>query len=222
RGRNSGPGLVVLASVVVLASLTLLLSALWLPGADRLVESAAQSALQAGRQWELPLSIALVVLAGALVWRLLRRDLLLRFGLPVALQARVGDWLGLPTAIEAFLVRPVVALSRTLAQLDDRVIDAGVRGVAWSARRVSSLFALRGEWTFDGAVRALSALTLSTAEGSRATDDRVVDAAVEGGAQAVAVAGQTSRRLQTGQAHHYYVMLAAGLIVMLAILVVPR
>jgi len=212
------PSKTELASLGVLAFVTLLLSAVWLPGADRFVESMTGGALEEGAAWELTASVAVIAFAFVLVWQLIRRGRLLTLGLPERLQVMAADWLGVPTATHVMVVRPIEALAAALARLDDRVIDAGVRGVAWLARRVSALASIHGEWTFDGIVRGLATLTLGTARASGATDDLGVDAAVEAGARSVGVAGEASRRLQTGESHHYYVIIAVGLAVMLVVL----
>ncbi len=219
---RDGVGRTELASLAALASLTLLLSALWLPAAHGLVEAAAPGRLPAGADWELVVGVAAIVLAFALAWWLLHRGLLGTLGLPGARQAAAADWLGLPTATRALVVGPVLALSRTLAQFDDHVVDAGVRGVARLARRGAALVSLRGEWTFDGAVRALSVLTLGAARASRLGDELGIDAAAEGSARSIGLAGRASRRLQTGQTQHYYVILALGVLLMLALLAMAR
>ena len=199
-----------------LALLTLALSVAWLPGADRWVEAATGGALVAPSAWELPATLALLVAGFALVWLL--RGHLLTLGLPERLRAPAADWLWLPAATETVIERPVWMLSRALARLDDRVIDAGIRAVAWLALRVSALFSRRGEWTFDGLVHAAAAMTVGSAHATRRADDHGVDGAVEAGARGVGIAGASSRRLQTGQSHHYYVMIAVGLGVMLIVL----
>jgi NADH:ubiquinone oxidoreductase subunit 5 (subunit L)/multisubunit Na+/H+ antiporter MnhA subunit len=199
-----------------LAVLTLTLSVAWLPGADRWVEAATGGALVAPKAWELPATLALLVGGLAVVW-LLRRHLL-AMGLPERLRAPAADWLWLPAATEAVIVRPVSMLSRALARLDDRVIDAGIRAVGWVALRVSAVFSRRGEWTFDGLVEATVAMTIGSASATRRADDHGIDGAVEAGARGVGLAGTSSRRLQTGQSHHYYVMIAVGLGVMLIVL----
>jgi NADH:ubiquinone oxidoreductase subunit 5 (subunit L)/multisubunit Na+/H+ antiporter MnhA subunit len=199
-----------------LALLTVALSVAWLPGADRWVEAATGGALVAPKAWELPATLALLVAGFAVVW-LLRRHLL-AMGLPERLRAPAADWLWLPAATEAVIVRPVLMLSRALARLDDRVIDAGIRAVGWVALRVSAVFSRRGEWTFDGLVHAIAAMTLGSASATRRADDYGIDGAVEAGARGVGLAGASSRRLQTGQSHHYYVMIAVGLGVMLIVL----
>lgn len=218
QARRYRPSRTELASLGVLASATLLLSAVWLPGGDSFVESVTGGVLEASAAWELMASVVVVAVAFLMAWQLFRRRGLLTLGLPHGLQVPAADWLGLPTATRAMAVRPIEALAAALARLDDRVIDAGVRGVAWLGRRVSLLLSIRGEWSFDGAVRGIAALTLGTARASGATDDFGVDALVEAGARGVGLAGVASRRLQTGQSHHYYAIIAAGLAVMLAVL----
>ncbi len=199
-----------------LALVTLALSIAWLPGAARWVEAMAGGALVAPTAWELPATLALLVAGLAMVW--LRRSHLLTLGLPERLRALAADWLWLPAATETVIVRPVLMLSRALARLDDRVIDAGIRAVGWVALRVSAVFSRRGEWTFDGLVQATAAVTIGSASATRRADDHGIDGAVEAGARGVGLAGASSRRLQTGQSHHYYVMIAVGLGVMLIVL----
>ena len=166
--------------------------------------------------WELPATLAVLVAGFAVVWLL--RGQLLTLGLPERLRSPAADWLWLPAATETVIVRPVLMLSRSLARLDDRVIDAGIRAVGWVALRVSAVFSRRGEWTFDGLVQATVAMTIGSAGATRRADDYGIDGAVEAGARGVGLAGASSRRLQTGLSHHYYVMIAVGLGVMLIVL----
>lgn len=212
------PGRVEVASVAALAAITVLLSVLWLPGAGPLVEAATGGVLAPTARWELVVSLATLGAAIALTWRLVQRGRLVTLGLPADVQSVAGDWLGLPAATRRVVIDPIVALSRSLARFDDRVVDAGVRGIARLAAFVSRLFSQPIESTIDGAVRAIAAATMGAATGSRATDEGAVDAAVEGSARGVGFAGHASRRLQTGLAHHYYVIQAAGLAVTAIIL----
>ena len=82
--------------------------------------------------------------------------------------------------------------------------------------------AFRDVVTVDGAVRAVAAGTLLTADVSRAADERGVDGTVEGTGRAVGRAGQESRRLQTGMSHEYLQLIAAGLGVALLVLAIAR
>lgn len=212
------PGRVEIGSLTVLAAITLALSGLWLPGAGRLVEAATGGVLVEGGPWELGAGLATIAAAFGLTGWLWRRGRLVTLGLPPRLQAAAGDWLGLPAATRLVVIDHVLALSQSLARFDDRVVDAGVRGAARVAAVVSRLASRRAEWTIDGAVHAVAAATVRLAVGSRVTDEAAIDGAVEGGARGVGLAGHASRHLQTGLAHHYYVILAAGVAVTAAIL----
>jgi hypothetical protein len=65
-------------------------------------------------------------------------------------------------------------------------------------------------------------MALRAARGSRASDERALDAAVEGIGREVGVVGRQSRRVQTGLAHHYYVIAAAGVGIIVAVLAYLR
>ena len=205
-------------SLAVLAAATLGLSLLWLPGVDGLVEQATGGALFRSTPWELPVSLAMIVLALGTVWLFARQRRLGTLGLPGGVQEAAADWLGLPAATRLLVVTPVITLSRLLARFDDLVVDAGVRGVGHVAEAASRLFSIRVEWTFDGVVHAVATTTLQAALGSRTTDEAGIDGAVEGAARAVGSLGAQSRRLQTGLVHHYYVVLASGLAASIAVL----
>lgn len=216
------PGAVVVAGMAFLAAITLLLSALWLPGARPIAEQLAGGRLPDGSPAEAVAGL-LIVLTGlfAAGW-LWRRGALATLTLAPRTQAIVGDWLALPVLTRNLVVMPVVSVSRLLARIDDRVIDAGVRRAAWLASAVSRLFARRGEFAIDGIVQGLAAAALLTAEGSRVADDRGIDGAVEATGRGVGFGGHQSRRLQTGQSHHYYVIAAVGFAAIAATLVVFR
>ena len=216
------PGRVETWSMAALASITVALSVLWLPGAARLVEEFAGAPLADGAIWQTALAIGSLGAAVALVLLLQGRGRLVTLGLSPSTQARAGDWLGLPRATWILVVLPVTALSRLLRAFDDRVIDAGVRRAAWLAGVMSRLFSRRFEVTIDGVVRLIAGMTDSTAVRSRFADDSGVDAAVEAAGRGVGIAGHQSRRLQTGQSHEYFVILAAGLALMAVVLVVYR
>lgn len=230
-------------SLGVLAAITIALSVLWLPGIGKVLERATGGELYEAPLWELvvTLAVAAAVTAGVFwVYRTGRLNALAPAG-PLGLAA---DWYGLARLSRVTVVDPTLALSRGLARFDERVVDAGVRGAERLTRTLSRLAWRRSEWSLDafvrglgsavglgargtraadersidGAVRALAALTIKGADASRTTDDRVVDGAVEGSAWIVGVGGHASRKLQTGQAHHYYAIVAVGFVVATAVL----
>ncbi len=200
-----------------LAFATLALSALWLPGAGELVEDATGGALVAGEAWELAASVAAVAAAAGLIALLDRQGRLATLGLPERVRSGAAAWLGLPALSKHLVVDPVLALSRALAALDDRVVDAGVRAAVWVAGAVSRLLAWWGERGVDGVVQGVAGMTLHGADLSRATDERAVDRAVEELARGTTQAGRQSQRLQTGMSHHYYLLVALGLVAVVAV-----
>ena len=206
------PSRVELGAMAVLAAASVALAALWLPPAERLVERATAGDLAGGAAWELLAEVLVLLAAGVGLWWLVRRGRLSGLGMPSGVRVHAADWLGLPAATNALAVAPVLLSSRALARLDDRVIDAGVRGVGALARLLARLFALRIEWTFDGVVRLVTLATWRAALVSRVSDERAIDEAVERTARAVDEGGARSRRLQTGLAHHYYLIVGGGLL----------
>jgi NADH-quinone oxidoreductase subunit L len=208
-------------ALAVLASFSVVLGVLWLPRADSVVEGLTGGELVGAAGFELVISLTLVAAASVVALSLWRSDALLSLGLPASVSRAVARWLGLPSVARA-VVDGVLALSRLLARFDDRVIDAGVRGAAALAALVSRLLALRAELSVDSVVRAVTGATVMAARGSRATDERTVDGAVEGLAKGIAAAGRDTRRLQTGLSHQYYVLVAAGLAMLVGVLAVAR
>ncbi|MDQ3353730.1 MAG: NADH-quinone oxidoreductase subunit L [Actinomycetota bacterium] len=194
-----------------LAAATLALSVLWLPGASDLIEEATGGVLFVGETWELAASVAAVAAAAGLIALLARQGRLATLALPPRVQAGVAAWLGLPALSKHLVVDPVLALSRALATIDDRVVDAGVRAASWVAASLSRLVATWSERGVDGLVHGVAGMTLRGATVSRLADERAVDRAVEELARGTSLAGHQSRRLQTGMSHHYYVMIALGL-----------
>lgn len=219
---EDAPPATVVAAMAALAAISLALGVLWLPGSAAMVARVIGEPLAPSAPWELALGLVLIGAAFALAWWLRRRGRLAGFGLPEEWRSAAADWLGLPVVTDRLVVRPLLALSLALAAFDNRVIDAGVGGVARLAALTSRLFSRHGEWTIDGTVGRVADATLRLAVRSRVADEYGVDAAVEGTARGIGLAGSGSRRLQTGQTHHYYVVLGAGLAAMAIVLVLVR
>jgi NADH:ubiquinone oxidoreductase subunit 5 (subunit L)/multisubunit Na+/H+ antiporter MnhA subunit len=136
--------------------------------------------------WELVLSGGLAVVGVAVTWRVAGR-----IGAPPLL----ASWLGVERAAHAVVVRPVLALARLLARVDDG-LDRSVTAVARGTVVVARLLDRRGEGAVDGAVRGVAA-----------------------GARAL---GRLARRPQTGQVHQYYAQAAAALAVLALVVIVVR
>jgi NADH-quinone oxidoreductase subunit L len=213
RDAEHRPGRGELTAMALLAGASIALGALWLPGGHHLVEALTTGRLREAPSWWLALSL-LAVAGGLLVaWVARRRHALLTLGVPARLQRVAAAWFGLPALARVAVVDPVLALARALAAFDDRVVDAGVRVAVAVASAVSRILAWRVDVNVDAVVRGIAAVGLSAGRLSRVVDDRGVDGVVEASAHAVGVAGTRSRALQTGLAHHYYVIVAVGVAV---------
>lgn len=185
---NYLPSRVEKATPTLLAIGSLLLGGLWLSRVHTQVIRRIGGALPDSPGWELPLSLVFVFAGLILGAAAARRTELGTAGKT----AVVANWLGLPKLIDALVVQPTVAICRLAARIDDRVVDAGVRGAGWLGRRLARLGAITGEaWT--DALPTFSAALISSA-----------------GRQAV--------RLQTGMAHHYYAFITGGVVGIVALL----
>jgi NADH:ubiquinone oxidoreductase subunit 5 (subunit L)/multisubunit Na+/H+ antiporter MnhA subunit len=217
--RPSAPELGALAT---LAIASLALGVLWIPGAARTFEALTGSRLPSGMPWEVAIGLAAVA-AGALVVIVLdRRGRLLDLGLRPSFRTGAEDWLMLPRLTSALLVAPTLRLSRALARADDRVIDAGVRFAARTARLVSALAGRRVELSIDGLVQGIAGAAIRIADVSRLADDAGIDRVGEATGHGIGAAGQQSRRLQTGLTHQYFVIVAVGLGLIVVVLVASR
>ena len=232
------------ASLAVLATASLVLGVLWLPAVAPVVESLTGQPVLHESAAELMVSVVLVAAGIAWGWALTRDDAEhARGGAVQRFTAAVGGWFGLPQLTRRVVVGPTLGVAAMLARFDDAVIDAPARGVAAAGARASHVLprfddtvvdgVVRGvvaagravsrglvwwvERGVDGVVGAVAAATERVGAVSRVGDDRGVDAAVEGIAAAVGVAGQHSRRLQSGLAHHYYVIAVVGLAALVAV-----
>ena len=210
------------AAMTALAALTLLLGALWIPAVREELARIVGASSVAPVAWEVLVSLATVLVAAGALVLAARRGALLGLGLPAAVRVPAADWLMLPTAGRALIVTPVLATARTLAHLDDRVVDAGVRAVGRVADAFGRAFRVWGERGMDGVVEGVGRGTLASAGGSRRVDERFVDGAVEGVARGVGVAGARGRLLQSGLAHRYYLILGIGLAVAAAVALLVR
>lgn len=242
-GTGDRPPFAERATAVVLAAASVLLGALWLPPAWRFVESVTGRPVVHEGLAEVALSAFLVAVGLGWAW-LVTRDVDDPSGyLPPWFTRFAAGWFGIPAAAGRVVVGPTLALAAALARLDDVVVDAPARAVGGAARRaatalpwfddrvvdmgpvavsrlaraLSDALARVFERGVDGAVTALAAATQRVGDLSRVGDDRGVDGAVEGFARAVGASGRRSRALQSGLAHHYYVIAVIGLAMVVAV-----
>ncbi|CAN5129317.1 hypothetical protein BH20ACT9_BH20ACT9_03430 [soil metagenome] len=191
------------------------LGALWLPGGHDLASQVLGEELPTGATWELVASLALV---GAGVYAAAdadRGERLATLGLSPR-SAEAADWLGLPALARAGVVEPTLALCATLARFDDRVVDAGVRGAAALGGALSAGLARADDRVVDAGIRGTAAFASAVSRLLSTAGELGFDGLVRGLAGGVAVAARDSRRLQTGMTHHYYVLVASGLVVLVA------
>jgi NADH:ubiquinone oxidoreductase subunit 5 (subunit L)/multisubunit Na+/H+ antiporter MnhA subunit len=181
------------APLVVLALAAATLGILALPGVARALRSAVGTPGEpAPHLWELTLSAAVALTAAALVWWRGPRPA----PVPGAVRRWAAAWLGLERAAHLLVARPVMALARTLAAFDDRVVDGAVRQAA------------RGG--------------LASARLARRADDGGIDALVSAVAAGARRLGGLARRPQTGLLHQYYAQAAVGFAVLVLILLLVR
>lgn len=206
------------APVGLLALLSIALGILWLPSVNEAAANLGPGEVFSTRLWELMLGLASIAAAAASIAVLERRSLLAQGLLPSAPARAAASWFGIATVSRRVVVGPVLATSRALALFDDRVIDAGIRSSARIATGFSRLLHRRSELSIDAIVNGIGGGTLLMATGTRAADDYGVDRAVEGVAHGLGRAGELLRGLQTGLSHHYYVIVAVGIIALVAAL----
>ncbi|GLF95064.1 proton-conducting transporter transmembrane domain-containing protein [Streptomyces yaizuensis] len=189
------PGGVVVPLALLAAACVALTPVAFPPVRDALTRYLGTGGQPAPHLWEFALSGALALAAAAVAWTWGRT----RGARPLPLPSRVGrpvrEWLGLERAAHALLVAPTLALARTAAAFDDKVLDRAVDALARGALGLA-------RWT-----------------------DRYAEGAVDGAVRGVATAarrlGRWARRPQTGQLHQYLAeAVAAFSAVALAITVV--
>lgn len=200
------------ASIGFLAALSVGLGILWIPGVSDTAARLMPGEAVPIRLAELTLGLGSLVISAGFVVALRRRALLAQGLLAPAISNVVAEWFGIANASRRVVVDPVLGIARALAAFDDRVIDAGVRASARIAGAFSGLLRRRSELSLDALVNGIGSGTLFMALGSRVADDQGVDRAAEGVARALGRGGELLRRLQTGLSHHYYVIVAIGLI----------
>ncbi len=205
------------AALGVLATLTLLLGILWLPGGDSILERATDGAILAPTGTETVLSWALVALGLGVVAVGWRRRRLVTLGLPSRLRSFIAGWWGLPTAARVLIVDPVSRLGQSLFVADRKLVARLADAVAGFGELMSRFLKRIVDRSIDAVVWGIGAGTIWGAEVSRVADDRGIDGSVEHLASGIGEAGRQSRRTQSGMSYHYYTMMMIGLVAVIAI-----
>jgi len=204
-------------ALAVLAGLTVVLGVLWLPGGDGFLERAAEGLILAPTLAETVLSWGLVAIGVTVAFLAWRRGRLVAFGMPSRMRSFIAGWWGIPTAARVLIVDPVSRLGQWLFVADRRVLARIADSVAGFGELMSRVLKRAVDRAIDAVVWGIAAGTLRGAEFSRLVDDRGVDAGVEQLASGIGVAGERSRRTQTGMSYHYYTMMMIGLVVVIAV-----
>lgn len=215
------PGRVELGAMGVLAAGSVVTGALWLTPVHEWFASLLPSGLPEAKLWELLAALAIAAVAVYLTWNADRQGRLATYGLTGGAR-QAADWLGLPWAVERTIVRPSLALAAAAARFDDRVVDAGVRGVGRTAGWLSGRLAVGDNRVVDAGVRGAAAAGAWGARFTSTLGERGVEGTVAAIVAGISGAGRDSRRMQTGMAHHYYVIISVGLIVLVAVAAVGR
>lgn len=175
---------VQLAAIYALVLATLAASLLWIPGISHQVTGWLDSEMPPFKTTELAFSMALVVGGlGIGAWLGKREQQATSQG---SLAGFISTWMGLPGVARLLIARPLLHVAHTLAALDDRAVDAGVMATARLAERAGAVGDRLGEWLFDEIP--------------------------EGLARVSGYAGQQLRALQSGMLHHYYFVIAGGVL----------
>ena len=167
--------------------------------------------------WELAVSGLVVVVAGGLTAALLLRPRpeLHRSRVVAGPTAWLHAWLGLEAAVTAGVVRPVLRAAGLAARLDDRVLARAVDRVAAGVLRVAGVV----EGADDrGLARGVQVVAVGTDRMATSTSraDRQLTAATTGVGAAARRTGRLVRRSsRSGQLHHYYLQLVAGVLLTL-------
>jgi NADH-quinone oxidoreductase subunit L len=208
----------VAGAIGFLALLSLLLGVLWIPAVNEAGAELLAGEIVPTAALGLALGLAALVIAAGFVVTLRRKARLVQGVVPSIVSNTAADWFRIADTSRLVVVIPVLATSRILAAFDDRVIDAGIRASARIAGSFSRLLRRRSELSLDAIVNGIGGGILLMATGSRAADDHGVDRTAEGLARGLGRAGELLRRLQSGLSHHYYVIVAVGVIALAAAL----
>ena len=202
-------------ALAVLAAGSIVLSVLWLPWGRTLVVDITGGELPPSEPWEFVVSMIAVIIgivAAAALWR---RGRLLA---PLNDSPSVVDWFGIPRFTRVGVVEPVLELARGAAAFDDRCVDAGVRGVSALTAQLGTGLASFDDNVIDAGVRLVARATRWASSTFDGVAEIRIECTVHGLADRVGELGRRSRRVQSGQAHQYYALIAGAAIVLTATL----
>ncbi len=204
-------------ALAVLAAATLVLSLLWLPWGEEQLAKVTGGAIASSKLWEFLVSMGAIAIGAGYAFVSWHRDRLL--APPGSRAAGLSDWFGIPAATKVGLVDPTLALADWVARLDDRVVDAGIGRISGGAQTTSRLLARGDDRVVDAGVRGTARFTAWFSRMLDRSAEYGVDWAVDGSGRLTGVLGRQSRRVQSGQVHQYYALIAATSAALVLVLV---
>ncbi len=215
------PGRIEEAALVATASVSAGFALVWVPGARDVAARLTGGALPSGETWETAFSLSLAALALYATFAAFRSGRL-RGDATSRRRAAAADWFAIPALVEAVIVEPALATARTLSRFDTAVLDAPPRAVSALGGRAAGRLARADDRVVDAGVRGTAAFGRFLGRIGATVTDPGVDGAVRQLAGLVGHAGRDTRRLHTGRAHQYYVVVAAGAVVLVVLAAVGR
>ncbi len=210
------PGRVEVAAVAVTAAASLGFGVLWAPGGRTLAARVTGGPLPAGSPWEAVVSLCFVAVVLYGSFTAFRHGRLLGDA-GAGATAAVADWFAVPALTRAIIVDPALAAARVLGRFDTVVLDAPPRSIAALGSRVAGGLARTDTRVVDAGVRGTATLARLVASFGATVGEGGVNAAADGLANLIGQAGRDTRRLHTGRAHQYYIVVAAGVVALVVI-----
>jgi NADH:ubiquinone oxidoreductase subunit 5 (subunit L)/multisubunit Na+/H+ antiporter MnhA subunit len=203
------PGRLEHTAALGLAAGSVLLGLLWLPPVERAAGALLGAELPASTPVEFVVSVVVVALGWAAAVRLVGRQR--RTGALAGSASGLADWFWLPVIGRRVVADPVLALAGGAGRFD-AAWDRATNRIGGGARALARTLARSDDRGVDGGVRAVIALTSGLSSFSARPGEAVIDGVVAAVATIARGGGHAARRLQTGLVHHYYLVIAAGLV----------
>lgn len=190
-----------------LVLVTLMLSMLWWPPFSESLAKAMGVMLPEAHGWLLIVSLAFVALGISVgIWATRPRA---QAANP-ALKAAMAGWFWLPS-LHHDVARGVMNLAQRLARFDDRVIDTPLTHFAQGVHGLARTLARSDDRIVDAGLVMTARGWQWLADVNARRGEWLADSLPNGLAQVAESGGRWAQATQTGQAHHYYTMIVAGL-----------
>ena len=140
----------------------------------------------------------------------------------VPAQRFLGGWMGLEAAARTLVVRPVTALARVLAAIDDHTIAGGTRAAARATASLAGRLAAFDDHTIARGVHSGAGLGVRAANLAGHRGEAGVGGAVRAVSSGARTLASWALRPQTGLLHQYYVQAVIMLAVLAAVVLLMR